>query len=310
MDSIILASTSALIANRQKRINSEIDIANYAGTLCDAKEKLNWSPLNIMVDSKGKVHNNWRWKYRVCSASLPKNSIYKISENIMCVCPELMLIQLSSILSWEQLALISMEMCGSYSFDVKTNEFIKNLKPQTSLSKIKTYVHNFEKLNQRYPNIKSVHKVLQTTNNGSASPMESRLYIRLCGERKDGFYGCTGLELNKPIQLSNKASKIAGQKVVVVDILCKKSKVAIEYNSAQYHENSIQGQKDSRRRDALVLDGWKVISITPEQFYDEDTFHVIAIQILKSLGQNSRIRSKNFERKKHEAFFLLKESKF
>lgn len=85
--------------------------------------------------------------------------------------------------------------------------------------------------------------------------MESRLYYKLCGPRNMGLYGCKDLIMNCDVQLSAGAKTISGQEFVRPDILCYKSKVAIEYDSAQYHENVSQGQRDKRRRDALVYDG-------------------------------------------------------
>ena len=89
----------------------------------------------------------------------------------------------------------------------------------------------------------------------SASPMESRLYIKLCGPRIKGFYECKNIKLNQQVKLSNKAKLIAGQDIVVPDLSCKSKKVAIEYDSAKFHESTTQGQRDKRRRDALVYDG-------------------------------------------------------
>lgn len=89
----------------------------------------------------------------------------------------------------------------------------------------------------------------------SASPMESRLFAKLCGPRKLGLYGCKNLKFNVPAKVSAEALQIAGQRQIIPDLSCAKKRVAIEYNSTQYHESSIQGQKDQRRRDALVHDG-------------------------------------------------------
>ena len=85
--------------------------------------------------------------------------------------------------------------------------------------------------------------------------MESHLYIKLCGPRKYGCYGCENLDFNSKIVLSDEAAKIAGQKYILPDLSSKAKKIAIEYNSAKFHENIERGQKDQRRRDALVYDG-------------------------------------------------------
>lgn len=306
MQEIILSHSSALIVNRQMRINNgTIPFLKYVESLINSKEKYGTNFIEVMVDTKIRAHNNWRFKYRVCSASLPKNSIYKITDNIFCVSPELLVIQLSNLLSVEKLALIVLEMCGTYSINPINKNFERKLPLQITTESLKAYIKKYEKLNPGFHGVNNLKKICKFINNGAASPMESRLYIRLCGNRKNGYYGCTGLEMNKSVKLSKEAAKIAGQNIVIVDILCKRLKVAIEYNSAEYHENSAQGQKDSRRRDALVFDGWEVFSITPQQYYNEETFHIIALQILKALNQNYRFKISNFTKLRHDALESL-----
>ena len=111
--------------------------------------------------------------------------------------------------------------------------------------------------------------------------------------------------LSKIISLIHK-QLIAGQDYIIPDISCKKKKVAIEYDSAQFHENTERGQRDKRRRDALVKDGWKVFTIVPQQINNAETFDIIAKQILKSLNQGYRIRIKDFEAKRNSAFTFLR----
>lgn len=159
------------------------------------------------------------------------------------------------MLPYAKLALIALEMCGTYSINTNSNKFVGDLKPITSPNKIIKFIDNYEKLNPRFKGIRKLKDILKFIKGGSASPIESRLFIKLCGSRKEGFYDCRGLTMNEPIRLSYEAAKIAGQAIVIPDILSKKLKVAIEYNSSQFHESNEQGQKDRRRRDALVYDG-------------------------------------------------------
>lgn len=136
--------------------------------------------------------------------------------------------------------------------------------------------------------------------------MESRLYLKLCGPRNRGLYSCRNLKFNQEIEPSSDAKKIAGQNVIKPDISCAEKKVAMEYNSSQHHNDAKQSQKDQRRRDALVHDGWTVYSFTPQQVYDAKTFHIIAMQILKDLDQYKQIRHKNFFTNNQKAFELLR----
>lgn len=116
--------------------------------------------------------------------------------------PELLLIQLSTILPYPQLALIAFEICGTYAIDPTTRNFMGDLKPATSPDKVKKYIKEYEKLNPRFKGKRKLGSIVSFLEGNSASPMESRLFIKLCGDRKEGFYGCRGLTMNQPIILS------------------------------------------------------------------------------------------------------------
>lgn len=190
--------------------------------------------------------------------------------------------------------------------DQTTGEFASNLQPITNAKQIKNYVNKYARLNKNAWGLKNMQEACEILEDNSASPMESRLYVKLCGPRNKGLYACRNLKFNQAVIPSQEAKKIAGQSIIMPDISCAAKKVAIEYNSSQFHENSVQGQKDQRRRDALVHDGWVVFSFTPQQVYDADTFHILALKILKSLDQYKRIRHKNFILNNQKAFDLLR----
>ena len=187
---------------------------------------------------------------------LPANSLIKINNNILTINPELTIIYLSSKLNYYELALLIHEFMGTFSITNNLEEkFMTNLPPITTKKKLQKYIVLYKKTNPRFNGAAKIKDILNFTSENSASPMESRLYIKLCGPRLKGLYGCKNLKLNEGVELSNSASKIAGQRIIKPDISNKEHKVAIEYDSSQFHESVEQGQKDKRRRDALVHDG-------------------------------------------------------
>ena len=165
-----------------------------------------------------------------------------------------MIIQLSLSLRFEILCLLILELCGSYTIDKNSHSFISNIQAATSIENIANFTEKFKNANPYAKGSKNVLRAIKFLKNGSASPMESRLFVKLCGPRTCGFYGCKNFELNKQIELSIPAQKIAGQKFIIPDIVNFEQKAVIEYDSSQFHENGQQGQKDKRRRDALVYD--------------------------------------------------------
>lgn len=202
--------------------------------------------------------------------------------------------------------MLLLEFCGTYGFDYSTNSYVNNIKPITSIQKIEKYI---SKKKIEFPYLKFTNILSNELNfvqDNCASPMEARLFYKLCGPRSRGLYGCKNLQMNIDIQLSPQGKKLAGQNIVRPDIVCKKTKLAIEYDSSEFHENFEQGQKDKRRREALALDGWQVITFVPVQLYDVSQFDAIAKRILKLIGQGTRIRVKNFSQLRDESFELLR----
>lgn len=301
MKQIVISHITALLVIRLIRTEN-----SFSGSLEDLAVMNNLldnnQRIHILLNSQNDKTENSNYKCHVNFSKLPKGSLKIINENIKIVSPEFMLIQLSKSLNYEELFLLILELCGSYSINPLDNSFTNNIYPITDIKTIKNYLTRFKNMNPYAKGVNNLLRICKYAQNASASPMESRLYIKLCGPKKQGLYECKGLKLNQKINISKKAQLIAGQDYIIPDITCIKKKVAIEYDSAQFHENTTQGQRDKRRRDAMVHDGWKVVTIVPSQINNPNIFHAIAIGIKKALKEDTRIRVKNFEEKRSRAF--------
>ena len=163
---------------------------------------------------------------------------------------------MASNLNFYSLALLVLEFCGNFSISNNAEQgFISDINPITTVKDIQKFLDAFTKNSKCIRGINNLREVLTFASDNSNSPMESRLFVKLCGPRHKGLYSSKELKLNSRVRLSESASKIAGQTIITPDISCAKKKVAIEYDSSQFHEESVQGQKDKRRRDALVSEG-------------------------------------------------------
>lgn len=255
MKNIIVSHKTALRIIR----NYRIDPTNMR-PLLDMEEYLKissstpLSKIDVLVGNKNQSRQSKKFQYHVATYNIKDNLLQKFTNNIYCVKPELLIIQLANVLSFEQLFLLISELCGSYSLDVANRDFETGLAPATSIEKVKKFKNTLLKDVDFFKGQTQLNKVLQYARDNSFSPMESKLLLKFSGPRCLGMYGIKGLDLNKPVKLSKKASLIAGQSTVIPDLSISKYKVAIEYDSAQFHEDVKQGQKDKRRRDALVKD--------------------------------------------------------
>lgn len=125
--------------------------------------------------------------------------------------------------------------------------FSSNVRTVTTPSKI----YNFAKLLIQYqPHTKGVKLAMNLSKcleSNSASPQESRLYLKLCLPRKYGGYGLKNIKLNKTINLSKSSYNILGYNTIRPDLCNEKTKVAIEYDSSSFHDNANQNTKDKLR---------------------------------------------------------------
>ena len=166
------------------------------------------------------------------------------------------IINMAASLNYYSLALLVLEFCGNFSISNNAEQgFVSDINPITTVKDIQKFLDAFSKNSRCIRGINNLREVLTFASDNSNSPMESRLFVKLCGPRHKGLYSSKGLKLNSSVRVSETASKIAGQNIITPDISCAKNKVAIEYDSSQFHEESVQGQKDKRRRDALVSEG-------------------------------------------------------
>ena len=254
MKQITLSHITALTALRHLRITSQ-EFINYVNN-CLINKISTPNKIEIIETNRNKVNNSKYIKCHYMRNKLLSKYTISLNNTIKVTCPELTIIHMASIINYYELALLIHEFCGSFSI-VKNGEysFIGNLEPITNIDKIKKFIQIYTRNNKRTPGIRNLKSILSFAENNSASPMESRLFIKLCGPRFRGMYGCKNLKMNQPVKISNSAKQIAGQELIVPDISSFKYKLAIEYDSNQFHETTEQGQKDKRRRDALVNDG-------------------------------------------------------
>ena len=305
MKQITLSHTTALAALRDLRTGSRDTINLINDTLLNHTNPQH--KFEILVSDKNNRYTQKYFNIHLLQDAQLKKFTNKLTYNISITCPELTILQLTSQLSYYELALLVHEFCGTFSISNDPEvQFISDLSPLTSVEKIRKFLKQIGERNKHLHGSKIVKEILTFASDNSASPMESRLYIKLCGPRSKGLYGCKNLCMNKEICLSNSASQISGQRIIKPDISSLNNKVAIEYDSTQFHENTEQGQRDKRRRDALVKDGWSMFTFVPAQIQNANTFDVIARQILKKLRQDYRIRGKNFIKNRSISFFALK----
>lgn len=214
------------------------------------------APFHLLTKNKNYNRHLKNIKFHYSNLTYLRNSFLKYNDNIYIPAPPLLFYQLATIMPFEQLLQTGLEMCGTYSIsESAVNGYVYNIPPLTTALKIKTYITN---LNKRHKNLPCIRKALQASSlliDNCASPQESNLYIKLCAPRNMGGYEISNLKANCQIKLSEQAREILKHPTIKPDLCNKKTKIAIEYDSNEFHDNTGQNTKDKLRADALQHDG-------------------------------------------------------
>lgn len=230
---------------------------------------------NTMWETKGhKIH----W----CRVSLPASAV--LSKNGIAVAsPELVFLQFACKLSMHQLILLGLQLCSH--------------PPGNPLATITTKqkLNAFITKTPGYQGRRKALRAIKYIENGSASIMESMVYMILTLPHSLGGYGFSGANFNYEIKLNDEAGKLLGQKRCFTDLYYKSAKLAIEYDSFSFHNSPSSQGKDSIRSAILHRHGIEVMHFTTIQLYNERACTDFAFNLASRLGKRMQIRTKKFD---------------
>lgn len=258
------------------------------------------SPLHAFVARAEDRRNAKTIKFHVVQ-NVPRRSFVKLENNVYLSTPETCFLQLANSLSFEDLVLVGLELCGFYG-TIRTHEAgnrgktstMETRKPRMTPRSLSTYLQRAG----RNHGIAKATKAARHIVAGSASPMESALVSLLCLPNTYGGYSLPRPLLNHEVKLSKRSKlKLPTTMTGVLrpDLCWPKEKLVIEYDSDLFHSGVEKLNRDSRRRAILELEGYHVISVTKKQLYGEIAFDEIAKTVARYLDCRIRIRTKDFE---------------
>ena len=169
--------------------------------------------------------------------------------------------------SKEELLMLGLKFCGTYE-NCEGNKLYSDIKPLTTAYEIQKFCNNFRNIQKNYRGIRKACKIAKLLIDNSASPKESVVYSMLASPRKWGGFNVKNLLMNRKINLSSMAKSACKQACLIPDISNFSNKIAIEYDSDQFHSNYKQKIKDKNRLKAYILDKWKVVTFLSEYLRD------------------------------------------
>lgn len=245
-------------------------------------ETVEMQRVNFTVFQRSEISQTKERRSYLSQVALPAGAV--VSKHGKAVAsPELMFLQLASKLSIHRLILLGLQLCshppGNPAAAITTKQKLKVFLGKTS----------------GHRGHKKASRAIKYIEDGSASIMESIVYMILALPHSLGGYGLDGATFNYEIKLSNEAGKRLGQKRCFADLYYKSARLAVEYESFAYHNSPLQQGKDAVRSAILDRQGIEVMHLNTIQLYDVNACNDFAFNLAARLGKRIEIRAKRFE---------------
>lgn len=225
---------------------------------------------------------------------LPSSSLMRLSEGEYVVSPELLFVQLAGNLDLVSLVRLGYELCGSYVLYAVDQRGFCACEPLTSVSRLKSFAVKARGMR----GLANTRSALSRIIDGSASPRETDVSMLLTLPARLGGYGLPHPKLNYRIELSEKRQAELGRFFYKVDAMWVEAKLALEYESDEWHVGKERIHRDSRRRNDLKTLGFDVITATNAEVRSCRDMDNIAKGIARALGVRMRPSVEGYEARK------------
>jgi len=246
---------------------------------------------DITVTDQKLKHRNKKYRMHVYTLPLPRGAVINC-HGIFVASPELVFLELANYLDMHRLILLGMQLCSHPPGNPS--------KALTTQRKLTTFINK----TGGHIGHRKAHCAIQYVKNGSASIMESLVYMLFSLPHSYGGFGLYGACFNYEIHIYKKvgysglglSGRSVKQKQYFVDLFYMKEKIAIEYDSFTHHSSPYSQGKDLLRSAELEHKGIYVMHFSTIQLYNEEACKLFAQNLASRLGKRIQIRSQRFQR--------------
>lgn len=240
------------------------------------------------TDSITVTRNNARYyingkKVRSCELDLPPNAII-LRNGKMVASPELMFLECASKLSIHRLILLGLQLCS--------HEPGKPYKSITTKERLEAFLANTSGHRGQRKALRAVKYV----KNGSASIMESMMYMILTLPHALGGYGLDGADFNYKVDIKEEAKRSIGKNRCYLDLYYKQARLGIEYDSYAHHRSPLEQGNDNMRSAAIARQGIEIMKMNTIQLYNKESCRLFAKNLAARLKRRIYIRTKEFDK--------------
>ena len=240
-------------------------------------------PVDILVpESEPRCGSRFRRHKAV--GRLPEHSLYPIHDGIHVVSPELCLVEICQNRTFVQALEIGMEFCGTYA--LRSDDPDDTGRRDYALMDADAFRKHLE-LWSGLHGLRQARKVARYLVNGSASPMETKLYLLLYLPQKYGGLNFPAPELNPELDVPQEWQTVLRKVKIRPDLLWRKAGLVVEYDG-EYHLDQDQRLSDEIRKTVLETMGYTVLQLKKRQVYNPLAFDNVVQLLARKLGKRLR----------------------
>lgn len=252
--------------------------------------------LHVLVSGKNRIHKREGVTVHAWADSAKAPCFLELEPGLHISSPALCFLQLSGELDHIRLVKLGYELCSTYA--LTESGMIVDSPPLSSVRAIAALAAEWP-LN----GAKKARRALAHVREGSHSPKETELAMKLGLPSRLGGFGLAGFEMNSPIELGPFGQGITGKSRCVPDLLWPEHKLDVEYNGREWHSFPEQRERDLRRRQALAGEGYTVLTVEQRTVESPVELRSFADELsLITAGRRLRLRSASYEARSAELF--------
>ena len=247
-------------------------------------------PLHLLYSRSCRLPESEVVRAHTMRGSLP-GSLVRIADGIYAVSPELLVCQLASWGTVNDLVYLLYELCGTYEHPSNQCRALSERAVFTTRERVAAYVDK----RATFSGNAMVRAALGLVRERSASHMETSFAMYLGFPYRRGGLGFPDFKMNAPIAVPAQMAQKCGRSKLTGDLCWLDRKVVFEYDSMQHHDTVAQVARDASKRNVFLQMGYTVVTFAGGQLRDKAEVANVVNALAKALGHRIQPRCGDFE---------------
>ena len=215
----------------------------------------------------------------------PKGSFCDLGHGVHVSSPERCFVELTQVLSLDELILLGFELCGNYLFTASGKDGYTEVEAPLSST---AALRKMTEASFGTPGAPKAREALRWLLDKSRSPMGTIIEQRLVRTVGTGGYKSEAPQANAPFMLGKAAAAMAGRESFTCDLIWPEKRIVLECDSKEHHGDPEQAAYDAERASIIEFDNGNLISVTPRIEQNFGRFDAMVRRLFKLLGARYR----------------------